>query len=763
MIEKIDLLRNIGQFDSVNPPNNIVFTPFALIYAENGRGKTTLAAIMRSLATGDPELINERQRLGSNHPPHIVVSHNGAQAVFQNGAWTQTIPDIAIFDDVFVATNVCSGIDLDTSHRQNLHELILGAQGVALNTALQERVARIEQHNADLRALGDSIPAAARAPLTVEAFCDLTADEQIDTKIQEAKRRLAAAKSADAIRDRPGFLAVTLSDFDVEAINHVLNQTLPDLESDAATRVRAHFASLGRGGEEWAAGGMPRIATASEGQDTEICPFCAQDLGASALIGHYQSYFGETYQALKSAIQQTSTGVLGAHGGDIPTAFERDIRTSAQNCEFWKDFTEVPEVAVDTATISREWTAAREAVLETLRAKAASPLEAIALSADTLEAIRLYRVRIAEIGDLSDSLIACNERLDVVKEQAAADDLAALTDDLKKLEARKSRFDPAIAPHCDAYLAEKAAKNATEIERGQARAALDQYRQNIFPTYETTMNEYLRRFNATFRVGQVESVNLRGGSSASYCVVINQQNVDITAENGPSFRNTLSSGDRNALALAFFFAALEQDPNLAQKIVVIDDPINSLDEHRSLNTIQEMRALYPRVSQMIVLSHSKPFLCALWEGADTNNRSAIRISRAEIGSELVEWDVRNDSITLHDKHHELVSSYVQASDPAIERSVAAALRPILEAFMRVACPANFPPGTLLGPFISLCKQRHGTQGQILSVEDTDELSALRDYANGFHHDTNPAWETEAINDAELVDFAERTLLFSSRS
>ena len=188
----------------------------------------------------------------------------------------------------------------------------------------------------------------------------------------------------------------------------------------------------------------------------------------------------------------------------------------------------------------------------------------------------------------------------------------------------------------------------------------------------------------------------------------------------------------------------------------------SLDEHRSLKTIQEMRALYARVSQMIVLSHSKPFLCALWDGADTNIRSAFRISRAAVGSELTEWDVRHDSITEHDKRHELVSRYLQASDPAIERSVAQALRPILEAFMRVAYPANFPPGTLLGPFIGLCEQRHGTADEILSVDDTGELRALLDYANRFHHDTNPAWETEGINDAEHVDFARRTLLFASR-
>jgi hypothetical protein len=51
----------------------------------------------------------------------------------------------------------------------------------------------------------------------------------------------------------------------------------------------------------------------------------------------------------------------------------------------------------------------------------------------------------------------------------------------------------------------------------------------------------------------------------------------------------------------------------------------------------------------------------------------------------------------------------------------------------------------------------------LSVADRTELRALLDYANRFHHDTNPAWETAAINDQELVGFATRTLRFAARN
>ena len=291
---------------------------------------------------------------------------------------------------------------------------------------------------------------------------------------------------------------------------------------------------------------------------------------------------------------------------------------------------------------------------------------------------------------------------------------------------------------------------------------LDQYREQIFPAFEGAINDYLQRFGASFRLGEVQSINTRGGSAASYCVVINQQNVDITADEGPSFRNTLSAGDRNTLALAFFFASLDQDPNLANKSIIVDDPMTSLDDHRTLRTRQEILAMAARVQQVIVLSHSKPFLCSLYEQADKNVVIPLRINRAAVGSEIAVWDVRNDSVSEHDKRHELVRAYLRVADPTKEREVAQALRPILEAFMRVAYPEFFPPGTLIGPFLGRCEQQVGGNDEILSAADTAELRALLDYANRFHHDTNPAWQTANVNDAELSDFAERTLLFASR-
>jgi wobble nucleotide-excising tRNase len=67
-------------FDSVSTGANISLAPITLIYAENGRGKTTLAAILRSLATGDPVPIEER--LATQSATHMMLKSTAPEVSF---------------------------------------------------------------------------------------------------------------------------------------------------------------------------------------------------------------------------------------------------------------------------------------------------------------------------------------------------------------------------------------------------------------------------------------------------------------------------------------------------------------------------------------------------------------------------------------------------------------------------------------------------------------------------------------------------------
>lgn len=767
MINRLHLIRNIGQFNSVNAAANIPLARLTLVYSENGRGKTTFAAILRSLATGDPLPIAERRRLAAQHPPHVVLECSGGPppAVFENNAWNRTLTDLMVFDDVFIDQNVHSGLAVQAYHRQNLHELILGAPAVALSRQLQQLVEGIENHNRELRARERAIPTAERGPFSVDDFCALPARSDIDQAIQEAERALAAAREQDAIRTTSPFESLSLPEFDLAAIERILQQDLAALDAATLARVQSHLARLGDGGEAWVADGMRRIPQGDGGAATGTCPFCAQDLQGSPVIQHYRAYFSDAYAALKRTVSDTLGAVNRVHGGDVPAGFERTVRVAVERRQFWSRFCEVAEFALDTAAIVRDWRAAREALIGHLAAKQAAPLERMGLSDESQALVAAYDAHRATIATLNQRLQEANRAIGVAKERAATANSAVLATDLAQLKAVRARHTPANAALCGEYLEERAAKEGTEGERDQARAVLAQHRTTVFPGYQTAINLYLQRFNAGFRLDSVTHADTRGGATCTYNVLINDTPVPVggadPAPGEPAFRNTLSSGDRNTLALAFFFASLDQDAGLANKVVVIDDPISSLDDHRALTTVQEIRRLAGRAVQVIVLSHNKPFLCRLWEGTDSTMRAALEVARDPAGSTVRAWDVGQDSITEHDRRHVRLRDYL-ASGTGEMREVARSIRPHLEAFLRVACPGRFPPGTLLGPFRNACRQSHGTAGQILDQTTTQELDEIVEYANRFHHDTNPAWETETINDGELRGFVERALRFTRR-
>jgi wobble nucleotide-excising tRNase len=768
MITKLQMLRNVGQFDSVVAGENVPLARLSVVYAENGRGKTTLAAILRSLASGDPLPIAERRRLASEHPPHIVLECSGGPppAVFENNAWSRTLPTMVIFDDVFVDENVYSGLVVGAGHRQNLHELILGAQGVTLTRQLRELTTRIETHNSALRAKTAAIPEGIRGGLTVDQFCALPPRDDIDEAIQTAERRLAAAQEQDQVRSAHTFDTFSLPSIDLASIEAVLTRGLPALDADAAAQVEAHFSGWGAGAETWVADGMTRLAEAERDHSAEGCPFCAQDLAGAPLIAHYRTYFSDAYTDHTQGIQAARAAFERAHGGAIVAAFERSVRVAGERRHLWSRYCDVPDLELDTAHVARSWHAARDAVLAALNVKQAAPLEPITLSGEALSAVAAYEAERQAVATLSSELQEANPRIQIVKEQTATANTGTLVPDLARLRAVRERHVPEVSPRCDEYLAETAAKAATEVERAQARTDLAAHRANAFPGYETAINLYLERFNAGFRLGSVSAADTRGGPTCTYSVVINNTPVAVSGAEPtpgePSFRNTLSSGDRNTLALAFFFASLDQDPNLGDKMVVIDDPITSLDEHRSLTTVQELRRLAERAEQIIVLSHTKMFLCRIWESSDPAARAALQVGRDGTGSTILSWDVNADSETEHDRRHTLLRNYVANAAGADQREVARAIRPLLESFLRVAYPQQFPASTLLGPFRNLCDQRVGTTQEVLSRPDTNELANLVEYANRFHHDTNPAWETEVINDGELRGFVDRTLAFAKR-
>ena len=160
-----------------------------------------------------------------------------------------------------------------------------------------------------------------------------------------------------------------------------------------------------------------------------------------------------------------------------------------------------------------------------------------------------------------------------------------------------------------------------------------------------------------------------------------------------------------------------------------------------------------------MLSHNKRFLCSIWNGTDRTKCIPLEIAQKGDESTVVTWDVSQDAITEHDQRYILLQDFASTgSNPT--REVAQAIRLHLEGFLRVACPGEFPPGSLLGQFIGICRQKLGQSDEILNEIEIRELKEIVEYANRFHHNTNAACESETISGIELRGFVSRTLSFA---
>ncbi|MDA8000902.1 MAG: AAA family ATPase [Alphaproteobacteria bacterium] len=764
MIKKIKLLQNIGQFDSVSL-DDLSLEKLTVIYGENGCGKTTLAAVMHSLSTGDPGPINERERLASDHPPKVVVSCpeiTPENLVFQDGQWNYRLPNLIVFDDAFVDRNVYSGLAVESSHRQNLHETVVGEQGVVLSQALQSKAEQIERHNSEIRNYENRISRTDLCGMSVDNFCALRQIPDIDRAIKGAEQNLAASDAQESIRNAQNFREFSLPEIEMEKISRVLEADIASLDTATVSRIQAHLRALGDGAETWVSEGM-KYQESQVKEDSEKCAFCAQDLSGSPVFGYYRAYFSDEYKNHQKRIHQVLSEFTQMHSPDAVMSFERDAIAVEKNQQFWSKFTNLPALAMNYAAVSAAWVSARENVTKLLQKKRADPLAKLQVSDSARAAVAFYERCRVKVSALNQDITAANAAIQNVRGQVQSADSAQIKNTLGLLRATKARYAPEMASLCSAYLKVRGEKKNAENARDECRRQLDKYREDVFPAYQEAINRYLRKIDAGYHLEDFKSANIRGGSTCVYNVVVNDTPIPVTGgAQQPSmpFKTALSAGDRSALAFAFFLAKLECDQGKDNKIVVIDDPITSLDMHRISVTSQKLRGLAVQVQQVIILSHNNDFLCRVWNGAPKSvGRTSFCVARRAEKSIVSEWEVVQD--TDHDRQHAILREYVQ-NGVQNETAVANAMRPVIEGFLRVAYPDHFRPGSMIRDFLGACEQRMGQNDQILSHEDLAELRQINEYTREFHHGSKSTTKV-TINSGELLSFVKRVLSFVRRS
>lgn len=760
MLEKFISIKNIGRFSDCSPKGDVTFRKMTLLFAENGRGKTTLCAILRSLQSGRPEFILERKTLGTNNPASVQLRLGGNNITFGNAVWSANHSDIAIFDSVFVHDNVFAGDYVDHEHKKNLYLVIVGTQGVQLARQIEALDDRIREANANIRVKKSVASRTVPNGTSLDAYLGWQPVDDIEVKIQmktaEIANRQRTLDKAAEIQSKGLLAKIRLPEFPSDFLS-ILSKQVTDIAADAETRVRRQIEAhnMGKQGETWLSEGLGYVAN-------EKCPFCGHDIDGSEVIAAYRSHFNEAYKALKKEVAQLSQSIINSIGESSLNATQLTISSNLVLAEFWKQFAQVamPEFPFEDARA--KYATLRDISLALAQQKQQSPTEAVSPGQDFLDRFAAVTGLLQLVEVYNSTAEGCNNLISEQKSavQRAAADISSWKQELVDLGAKKKRFEHEVIQACREYQDALNAKAGLEQQKAAAKEQLDRYCEQILQTYEQSINTYLDQFSTGFRITNSRHLYTGGTPSCHYQIEINNTPIDLgdsrTQAGAPCFKTTLSSGDRSALALAFFLAAMDQDREITNKIVILDDPFTSQDRFRRTCTEQLIRKLAERARQVIVLSHDPHFLKLIWEGYPATNVKVLQMCRAGDNTVIGEWDIEAETQSTYLKNYSvLLDFYRERKGTALD--VARSIRPFIEGMLRVHFPGHFQANEWLGQFIDKIRNAGDTDGLSHAKADLAEIEAINEYSKEYHHDQNPNADSAPLSTDELHGYVKRTL------
>ena len=761
-LKEIKYIRNIGCFETGMSVAAATFGACSLVFGENGWGKSTLADLLRSLSTNTPDIVIGRKTLAGGLEQKAVVRFGDQQAVFEGGAWTGIRPRIAVYDSVFVNENVFSGDVVTNEHLKNQYGMVVGEEGVRRVRRIVELDSENRENNSQSRGVEAELDGIVKAVgpkgMTRKEFLGLEAIADVDAQIAAKDKEVKRASRAKELKGagEPLLLRVPM---ETEEFRKSLHSRIEGIAEAAANAVREHIAKheekKGRGGgmthESWLEAGTGFV-------DEEKCAFCGQLLDNRTLVDSYAEFFSDAYRTLAADVKVKRETFARYEKGDYRNRTEEILQQNEGLYTYWKEAGQIERLELDGVEAAIDGMEAAARLLDAVFVEKQGNLTEAAIGGNVETAITTWdesRKKIVRLNGVVDAHVA---KVRALKESVDETELPRLEKELKMLETAKRRHEDDMAAVIKDLEGHEATKRRIAKEKAKEKKELNEHGRVITKTLGKTINSYLGRLNAGFKIDYGEP-NYQGKEpAASYQILINDVPVSprSTSENlaEASFRNTLSGGDKSTLALALFLAKLNADPALSKTIVVLDDPFTSLDNFRRQFTAIEIRKLCGSAAQTVVLSHDKNFLRLLWDKIDQHAIKCLAIQTGAPGmTTIAPYDIEAATKPRHITERMKIEEFVEGErhDPGYIRT---RLRTVCEDFYRRGDPSLFDEAASLDEIIRVLGEApvdNPYKGAAADLRDINE------YSRGEHHaevEDDPIGES---SDEELKGFCRLVL------
>ncbi len=769
MIKKFIKISGTGKFLNYNhssipaPHRTTDFERINLLYGENGSGKTTLAIILKSLKDNNA-LLAKKRAFDRTFPQTVEVLTDvttNPKFTFSTNVWDNQYPNLEIFDIHFINENIYTGLEIQNTHKKNLFEIIFGQPGIVLKNDIQVLKDRIQNGKAQIRDTTEKIELAIDGAYTAVDFSNLPADTGIDNKIITKEAEITTAKSFQEIQTKSELTAVPLFNlpFEISTSTSALSQSIDSISETYLQKFKEHKEHLSMDGkaEEWIKQGYEAITA-------DTCPFCLQPIDETVeIVEAYKQYFNEEYNSLLLTLSQLNSAISTFNSESQLLQIENKISANQNLIEFWKTHLAYPPVL--TSIIAQQTTIQNEfdAVKIIFTEKSSNPIQ----SKETTS-ITTFQTTIETLNTLlsvfNTDITAYNTRITTLK-SSGQPNLVQLELELKRLKAIKKKEDGAVTTLCTNLSTYTQAVDGFVTQKNTKQQLLDTYSTTIFTNYTAKINLYLQAFAPYLEIRNLDSGYV--GSSTvpmiKYALHINGNEIKFEdTPTHPSFKYSLSEGDKSALALSFFLTKLELDGNIQDKIIVFDDPVSSFDLNRKSTTINKLIAFGQQAKQLFVLTHNIIFACEFWKNANQISLTS-QCSKIEFlgnTSCIVEFNIDTETLSSILKDSLAITNYLTngcLSDQE-RRSVARCLRPALESYFHLKFFDLVLPNDWLGDFISRIRTATNSADRFFRLQSSlQELTDINDYSKKYHHRFNSNSDSEPVNDAELRNYCDRTL------
>ena len=243
MLERISQVQGIGLLHDANGKSHPL-RKATLIYGDNGRGKSTLATILRSLSIGDASLIAASKTLDGKLAPKVMLQFGSGHPVnFDLGAWSEQRSEVLVFDANFIERNVHSGGAVSTNQRKNLLEFALGEPAVAARATVDKTTTDAKKASDDVQALVSQLSGFHPA-MTLAQFEKLAVVPDADKQLATLQTQINAAGNINAISAMAVPTVIAEPTLDLAGIFSVLGISLKDVHADAELIVKKHLGKL---------------------------------------------------------------------------------------------------------------------------------------------------------------------------------------------------------------------------------------------------------------------------------------------------------------------------------------------------------------------------------------------------------------------------------------------------------------------------------------------------------------------------------------